>query len=54
MLVSCIGNILCASVVCLVDWSDGLKYHVGFPMWNRIVWGIRASYFPVSSYIPNF
>lgn len=25
----------------------GAKWHVGFPMWNRVVWGLRASYFPL-------
>lgn len=54
MFVSCIGNIFCVSVVCLVDWLDGFKYYVGFLMWNCMVWGICVFYFFVSLYIFNF
>jgi NCS1 family nucleobase:cation symporter-1 len=25
--------------------------HVGFPMWNRVVWGLRLAYFPLANRI---
>jgi NCS1 family nucleobase:cation symporter-1 len=41
-----IGNILIALAV-VATGMLGAKWHVGFPMWNRIVWGMWGSYFPL-------
>lgn len=46
MISAVIGQFLVAGCVVLTGLF-GAKWHVGFPMWNRVVWGMRASYFPL-------
>ncbi|WRT66262.1 uncharacterized protein IL334_003215 [Kwoniella shivajii] len=46
MIVSIVGHSLVAAVVWCTG-QMGAHWHVGFPMWNRMVWGMRASYFPL-------
>ncbi|ORY30779.1 permease for cytosine/purines, uracil, thiamine, allantoin-domain-containing protein [Naematelia encephala] len=50
MAVVVIGQLLVAGCVILTGLF-GAQWHVGFPMWNRVVWGIRASFFPLANRI---
>ena len=46
MAVVVIGQCLVACcVVC--TGLVGARWHVGFPMWNRMTWGLKASFFPL-------
>ncbi|WVQ78565.1 NAD(P)H:quinone oxidoreductase, type IV [Cryptococcus sp. DSM 104549] len=46
MIVSCIGHALVAMVV-FATGQLGSHWHIGFPLANRMSWGMRASYFPL-------
>ena len=46
MIVCIIGNIIVSCMVVLTG-QMGAYWHVGFPMWNRMVWGMRLAYFPL-------
>ncbi|WWC70335.1 uncharacterized protein I206_104285 [Kwoniella pini CBS 10737] len=46
MIVNVLGGFLVAAVI-VCTGQMGARWHVGFPMWNRMVWGLRASYFPL-------
>lgn len=48
MISAVIGQFLVAGCVVLTGLI-GARWHVGFPMWNRVVWGLRASYFPLAN-----
>ena len=66
MAVAVVGQCLVAACVVLTGLF-GAKWHVGFPMWNRVseatervlqwlmtiqvVWGMKGSFFPVSSFL---
>jgi NCS1 family nucleobase:cation symporter-1 len=50
MISAVIGQLLVAACVVMTGLF-GAKWHVGFPMWNRVVWGLRASYFPLANRI---
>ncbi|ODN98377.1 hypothetical protein L198_03621 [Cryptococcus wingfieldii CBS 7118] len=50
MTVCVITNFLVAGAVWCTG-QVGSYWHVGFPMWNRMVWGLRASYFPLANRI---
>jgi len=50
MISAVIGQCLVAACVVMTGLF-GAKWHVGFPMWNRVVWGLRASYFPLANRI---
>lgn len=50
MISAVIGQFLVAGCVVLTGLV-GAKWHVGFPMWNRVVWGMKASYFPLANRI---
>jgi NCS1 family nucleobase:cation symporter-1 len=41
--------ITCVIISALIVMTGqlGAYWHVGFPMWNRIVWGLRLAYFPL-------
>ena len=43
-----VGQFIVAGAVILTGLV-GAKWHVGFPMWNRMTWGMRAAWFPVRS-----
>ncbi|WWD21804.1 hypothetical protein CI109_106292 [Kwoniella shandongensis] len=46
MAVAVVGNILIA-IACVLTGLFGAEWHVGFPMWNRMTWGMKASFFPL-------
>lgn len=46
MLVAIIGNIIISGLIVLTGQA-GAYWHIGFPMWNRAVWGLRLAYFPL-------
>lgn len=50
MISAVIGQLLVAACVVMTGLF-GARWHVGFPMWNRVVWGLRASYFPLANRI---
>ncbi|ORX40323.1 NCS1 nucleoside transporter family [Kockovaella imperatae] len=50
MAVAVIGNLLVATCVVLTGLV-GARWHVGFPMWNRMTWGLWGSLFPLANRI---
>ncbi|WOO78678.1 Transporter aclS [Vanrija pseudolonga] len=46
MAVVVVGQVLIASLM-VATASIGAYWHVSFPMWNRVVWGMIAAYFPL-------
>jgi cytosine/uracil/thiamine/allantoin permease len=48
MISAVIGQFLVAGCVVMTGLV-GARWHIGFPMWNRVVWGLRASYFPLAN-----
>ncbi|WVQ63452.1 uncharacterized protein L199_001605 [Kwoniella botswanensis] len=46
MAVVVIGQCLVAGA-CVLTGLFGAEWHVGFPLWNRATWGMKASFFPL-------
>nr|XP_019007707.1 uncharacterized protein I206_07341 [Kwoniella pini CBS 10737]OCF46488.1 hypothetical protein I206_07341 [Kwoniella pini CBS 10737] len=46
MAVAVIGQCLVAGA-CVLTGLFGAEWHVGFPLWNRTTWGMKASFFPL-------
>nr|XP_018259521.1 uncharacterized protein I303_07589 [Kwoniella dejecticola CBS 10117]OBR81679.1 hypothetical protein I303_07589 [Kwoniella dejecticola CBS 10117] len=46
MAVVVIGQCLVAGA-CVLTGLFGAEWHVGFPLWNRTTWGMKASFFPL-------